>query len=75
MIDDTHIYHFLKVLLNRLIRKVSNESTLMQSSQCHLQDVFSSSLEKDIQRLQFFLKTNNEILIYMLTVLLNNIAN
>ena len=40
MIDDSHIYHFLKVLLNRLITKVSNESRLMQSSQRHLQDVF-----------------------------------
>ena len=53
LIDDSHIYHFLKVLLDQMMKSVSNESKLMQSSWCHLRDKFRSSLEKRTQRLRF----------------------
>ena len=56
MIDDSHIYHFLKVLLDQMMKSVSNESKLMQSSWCHLRDKFRSSLEKRTRRLRFLLK-------------------
>ena len=52
-IDDSHIYHFLKVLLNRLIKRVLNDSRLMYSSWRHLRDKFRTSLEKRTQRLRF----------------------
>ena len=69
MIGNSHIYHFLKVLLNRIIRKVSNESKLMQLNLHYLQDVFLIIFRKRYSIVTVSLITN-EILIYRLTFLL-----